>query len=319
MGYGCLLLLHYQKNCFFSKFLSRILFIGWAFPWHYWFESASNALFESPFSSGFHKQQSLPSRQLHLASSLLVSRWHYWSSLLLPLYLPGHGLPSAWLILPSPSSWVSLRIHSCKSAQRNAGSEPGKHLSHGLNQSWTFIGNKQLCALQASSLQLTQEAEPTFFIFFHTLCGTNDFPFSSLVDRHRNQNGHILVFPAPIALQVDLIQVYICIGSTLRSVSPDFDLLICFPVQPANRPGTQLHIPQQFSDIFDPSGGDPCQIHFHQFFFHTAFTTSTTFDDGGWVSDRISNELTRERSQEKRYEQGTQAIRWWVQETGSSA
>lgn len=107
--------------------------------------------------------------------------------------------------------------------------------SHSFQHTQTLISNDQLDAVQTASFQLLKEADPAGLVLLHSLSGTQNFTVTVLVDTNGDQNGNVLKLTAPVAAQIDAIQIDIRIFAAPQgAVMPIFDVNIRFLVQLAD-------------------------------------------------------------------------------------
>ncbi len=105
----------------------------------------------------------------------------------------------------------------------------GKYLSHSLQHSQALVSDNELYTFKTSSVKPLREADPTGFVFFHTLSSAQNLTVAILIDSNRNQNSYIFVFSAPILFEVDAIHIHIRVLAALqRTVAPGFDIDIGF-------------------------------------------------------------------------------------------
>ena len=104
-------------------------------------------------------------------------------------------------------SWLLLRLRAPESAP---GTATGK-AAFSMRLLWVTVRPSLVTAgvfvtlLGFWLLPMIQEGQPACLIFFHPFSGANDFSVAIFVNCHRNENGYILIFAAPVTFQVDSI------------------------------------------------------------------------------------------------------------------
>ena len=121
-----------------------------------------------------------------------------------------------------------------------------KHVSHGLQHPYTLVPDDELHTIQAPSFEPLEEADPAGLVLFHALGSTQNLTITVLIDRDCHQNGHIFVFSAPVAAQIDSVNVDIRIASALqRAAAPILDVDVGFLVQLTDGRGRDFAAPQR--------------------------------------------------------------------------
>lgn len=132
-----------------------------------------------------------------------------------------------------------------------------KHFSHGLQHTKALVPDDEFHAIQAASFEPLEEVDPAGLVFFHSLGSTQNLTITVLIDRDCHQNGHIFVFSAPVAAQIDPVHIDIRITTTLqRTVAPIFNVDIRLFVQFTNGGWRDLAAPQGLGDILYTPDGD---------------------------------------------------------------
>ena len=152
-----------------------------------------------------------------------------------------------------------------------------KDLANCLKHPQAFVSNDELHAIQASSLEPLEEADPAGLVLLHALCRAQNLPVSVLIDRNRHQYGHVFVLSAPVPTQIDAIHVHIRILSALQwTVSPVLDVDISLLVQLADCGGRYLAAPQRLRDVLYPTHRYARKIYLDQRFLYAALPAAVS-------------------------------------------
>lgn len=122
--------------------------------------------------------------------------------------------------------------------------------------------------MQAPLFLAHHEGTPALPVFFHYLGCTNHFTVAFFVYRHGHQDRYILIFSAPVSLEIDAVQIDIGILVLELALPPFFYMAVNLFVQIADRAGGHLAAPQRRGNILHSPDGYPCQIHLDQRLFH---------------------------------------------------
>jgi len=142
-----------------------------------------------------------------------------------------------------------------------------------------LVADEELSAFQPALLQHLQEREPARLVLLHAFCCTDDLPVPFLVDRHRHQDRDVLVFAAPVALQVDSIQVDVGILALQWPLAPFLDVDVHLLVQLADGAGRHARTPQDLRDVLHTAHGDSREVHFDQRLLDADLALLVALDD----------------------------------------
>jgi hypothetical protein len=102
-------------------------------------------------------------------------------------------------------------------------------------------------------------------------------PSATPADRH--QDGDVLHFAAPGALQPNPVQRDVGELALDRPVPPRLDSLVQLLIQLTDRAGGDARPPQRLGNIFHPADAHSGEVHLHQRLFHGRLSPSVTLDD----------------------------------------
>ena len=121
-----------------------------------------------------------------------------------------------------------------------------EHLAHGLQHPHALVTNDELRAIQAASAEPLEETDPAGLVLFHALGSAQNLTKTILIHGNRHQNRNIFILSAPVAAQVDAVNIDIRIPSTLQgAVAPILDVNVGFLVQFADGGRRDLAAPQR--------------------------------------------------------------------------
>src|SRR5699024_7673448 len=111
---------------------------------------------------------------------------------------------------------------------------------------------------------------------------------SVLIDRNCYQNGYVFKLSARVAAQIDPIHIDIRITPTLqRTISPIFNVDICFLVQLTDGGGRDFAAPQGLGNVFYTADRYACQVHLNEGLFHTTLTTAVPLNNSSFKGDSL--------------------------------
>ena len=89
------------------------------------------------------------------------------------------------------------------------------HLAHGLQHPHALVADDELYAIQAASAEPLEEIDPAGLVLFHALGSAQNLTKTILIHGDRHQNSNIFVLSAPVAAQLDTVNIDIRIPSAL--------------------------------------------------------------------------------------------------------
>lgn len=90
-----------------------------------------------------------------------------------------------------------------------------EHLAHGLQHSHALVVDDEFYAVQATSAESLEEADPAGLVLLHSLGSSQNLTKTILIYGDCHQNGYIFVLSAPVAAQVDTVHVDVWIAPAL--------------------------------------------------------------------------------------------------------
>ena len=109
-----------------------------------------------------------------------------------------------------------------------------KDLGYRFAHPQTLVPHQQLNSVKAPLLQPDQEIPPAFTVLLHSFRGADDLTIAVLIHADGHQNADVLEFSAPVALEVDTVDVDGWILPGERTVAPFFDMDVGFLIQIAD-------------------------------------------------------------------------------------
>ena len=91
----------------------------------------------------------------------------------------------------------------------------GKHFYYSLQHTQTFVANNEFYTILASAMQPLEKSDPAGLILLHALCCAQNLTISILIYHNCHQNSNVFVFTAPVATQINTVNIDVRILTTL--------------------------------------------------------------------------------------------------------
>src|SRR5262249_8749506 len=151
--------------------------------------------------------------------------------------------------------------------------------AEGLDQPEALVADQEQDALEATVLEMAEEALPACLVLLRSLGNAQDVTIPVAVHTDRDQDRHVTDLAAPAALERDAVHVDVAVFLLDRSLPPLLDPGVDLLIELADRAGTDLGAPQRFGDVLDATHGGARQVHPDQPLPDGGFAPPVALDD----------------------------------------